>query len=68
MVWIEGNGRPEQDLADVGDACVDVAANVVWVVPLELRRGTGRAREDAVPEAWGESLDLRLDALGHVDV
>src|SRR5439155_219073 len=34
---------------------------------LELRRGDGRAREDAIAKAGGEAFDLRLDARGEVD-
>ncbi len=49
-------------------AAVDVAADVVRVLGLDLRRPHRVPRHDHVAEARGEPLDLALDRLGHVGV
>jgi cation diffusion facilitator family transporter len=75
-VRIERGARAEDQLARVVGAGHDVAADVVDVVLLHLGDVADVAREDAVPEARSEALDLRLDrparvsrvAGGHVRV
>ena len=59
--------RAGEQLAQVGDAAGDVAADVVGVVRLDLGRGGAAAAEDRSPEAGGEAFDLALDRIGHVD-
>ena len=49
-------------------AAVDVAADVVRVVGLHLRRPAYRARQHQVAEPRREPLDLPLDRAGHVHV
>ena len=61
-------GRAHEELPHVGDPRADVAADVVWVVALEVGGRHHRARQHAVAEAWGEPLDLLLDARQHVDI
>ena len=60
-----GDGAGEE-LRPVLDAAVDVAANVVGVVPLHSRGRDCMAGEDKITEAGGEPLDLGLDSAGHV--
>ena len=62
----DGVGR-KSELADVGDARVDVAADMVRVVCLDVGRRAGRPREDQVPKAGSEPFHLRFDAIRHVD-
>src|SRR5438874_5900796 len=57
----------DEELPEVGDPAVDVAPDVIGVVPLDVGRAHDVTREDARSESWGESFDLRLDPLAHVD-
>src|SRR5919197_1489234 len=53
--------RPEDELAEIHDPAVDVAAEVVAVVRLEIGRQPDRPGEDELPESRREPLHLRLD-------
>ena len=66
-VRVPARRGPQHGLAEVGHAPVDVPADVVGVVRLELGGGHRRAGEDEIPKPGCEPLDLGLDALGHVD-
>src|SRR5438067_48511 len=57
----------DEELPEVGDPAVDVAADVVGVMALDVGRTHDVTRQDARSESWGESFDLRLDPLAHVD-
>ena len=59
--------RPGEHLAQVGRAAVDVAADVVRVLGLEVGRTARRPREHDVAEPGREPLDLALDRRRHVD-
>src|SRR5919204_5108015 len=59
--------RTEEELTQVHDAAVEVAADEVAIVHLELDGPHGVTREDPLAEAGSEALDLRLDPLRHVD-
>src|SRR5216683_6934990 len=64
---VEPRCWPDEELPQVGDSAVDVAADVVGIVALDVGRRHDVTGEDARGEARGESLDLRLDSLAHVD-
>jgi hypothetical protein len=64
-VEIERRPGPDEELADVLDAAVDVAADVVRVVRLHRRGRMGRAGEDALAKGGRETLDLGLDPGRH---
>ena len=49
-------------------AAVDVAACQIWIRFLEISTTHFVAREDAIAKTGSESLDLRLNALRHVDL
>ena len=63
MVRDEPGHRAGEQLAQVLGAAVDVAADVVGVVGLEVRRCHDVPRQDEVAEAGGEPLDLGLDPI-----
>src|SRR5206468_8272221 len=52
--------RPGEELAQVLHAAVDIAADVVRVVSLDLRRPHHAACDDAFTKAGRKTLDLRL--------
>src|SRR5438093_10438566 len=56
----------DEELPEVGDPAVDIAADVVGVVALDVGRAHDMTRENARSESWGESFDLRLDPLAHL--
>ena len=62
-----GRPRSEDQLTDVLDPAVDVAADIVRVVRLHARRPMRGPGEDAVAEARREAFDLGLDPVRHVD-
>src|SRR5437762_9303033 len=66
-VRIAADRRPGPELAEILEAAEDVAADEVRIVVLDLGRSPGRNRQDPVPGARGEALDLAQDRLGHVD-
>jgi hypothetical protein len=55
-----------EELADVLPATVDVAANVVGIVALEISGPHRVPGQDRRPESRREALDLALYGLGHV--
>src|SRR5439155_17767079 len=59
--------RAEEELGQVHCAAVQVTADEVAVVRLELGGAHRVAGEYAAAESGREPLDLRFDALGHVD-
>ena len=59
--------RSEQRLTQRGQTSVYVTTHAVGIVTLDLHRGPGGPCEHPVTKPRGETLDLRLDALGHVD-
>ena len=59
-------GGPCEELAQVLDPAVDVAADVIGVVLLERRWCHDVAGQDAVAKAGSKTLDLGLDAGCHV--
>ena len=64
---VETEAGAGNELAEVGDAAGDVAADVVGVMVLESGRGEFVAGEDTITEAGRDPLDLSFDAAGHVD-
>ena len=60
----DGTGK---ELPEGGGAAGDIAAGKVGVPCLEAGGAHDVACEDAIPETGGESLDLPLDAAGHVE-
>src|SRR5207247_2377413 len=56
--------RAAVELAQVHGAAVELAADEVAVVRLELARPERAARENEVAEAWRVALDLGLDRVG----
>src|SRR5919202_4779062 len=53
-------------LPNVLNAPVDISANVIGVVLLHRGRAHNAARKNPLPKARRESLDLSLDAIGHI--
>jgi hypothetical protein len=66
-VRVDEQAGPEDELANVLHAGIDVTADVVRVVRLELRRAVRRAAQDPVAEPGGKTLDLILDPPCHID-
>ena len=62
----ELDNRAEEELSEVHQPAVDVAADEVAVSPLDIRGAERAPREDQIAEARSEALDLRLHPLGHV--
>src|SRR5690348_7280345 len=62
----ERANRTRVELREIHRSAVQVAADEVAVVRLELLRPQGAPREDAIAKARREALDLRLDRIGHV--
>jgi hypothetical protein len=60
--------RAEEELAEIHRAAVEISADEVAVMGLEVGRAERAASEDQVAEARREALDLGLDALRHVHV
>ncbi len=64
---MQAEGWSCHELTHVGDSSIDIAADVVGVVIVH-RLGVHRvAGDDPISEARCESLDLRFDAVGHLD-
>jgi len=66
-VRVEPGDRPGEELAEILEAAVDVAADIVRVVGLDLGRQADGPGEDRIPEAGREPLDLGLDPGAHVE-
>jgi hypothetical protein len=64
---IEAWGWADEELSQVGNPTIDVAADVVGVMAFDVGGCHDMTSEDPRREAGGESLDLRLDPLAHVD-
>src|SRR5262249_56518653 len=56
--------RPEEELAKVHRAVVEIAADEVAIVPLEVGGPHDMAREHQTAKPGREALDLRLHARG----
>src|SRR4029079_14612122 len=67
FIRIETEYRPGEKLPQVCHAAINVAADVVGVVPLKVGGGQDMARKNHTAKARHETLDLSLDSLGHVD-
>src|SRR6202011_6423057 len=63
---VQAPSGADEELAQVGDPAIDVAADAVGIVAFEVGRAHDVTSEDTRREAGGESLDLRLDPLAHV--
>lgn len=59
--------RSQEKLSEVLDATVDITANEIGIMLLEQARGQRAASKYERVEAGSKSLDLRFDAVGHVD-
>jgi hypothetical protein len=64
---VEADRRAEEGLQEGHGSAGDVAADVVGVAMLNVGCVELAASEDAVTEAGGETLDLPLDRVGHID-
>ena len=58
-------GAPEE-VSEIHDAAVDVAANEICVHAFEVCRREGAARENGLAEPWGKAFDLVFDCFKHV--
>lgn len=65
-IRVEAQGGAGKELPEVLHAAINVAADVVGVVALQISRGGDMTGEDAVPKAGGEAFNLGFYALGHV--
>src|SRR5439155_3451957 len=66
-VWLDRPARAHEELRQSVRAVRDVAPDVVRVVALDVGGRHHVPREHALAETRCEALELRLDALGHVD-
>ncbi len=66
-VRVPADVRSKQRLTQRGQTSVYVTTDAIGIVTLDLYRGPGGSCEYQVAKPRGESLDLGLDALGHVD-
>src|SRR5215207_380708 len=66
-VRVESGHGPGEELSEIHDAAVDVAAHQVGVESFEVRRSHRVLGQDALLEARGEAFDLGLDPPCHVE-
>src|SRR5262245_60274287 len=64
----QSKGWPSNDLSQVLNAAANIAADVIGIVFFEIRRRHDMSMQDAITESGRETLDLRLDAISHVDL
>ena len=63
---IEAPGGAEEELANPEGAAIEIAADEVGIVAFHSGGAENVARQNALAEAGGEALHLRLDGVGHV--
>ena len=66
-IGIDLHSWAREELPGVLHSAVDVSADVVGVVLFKLRGSECVARQDEVAKAGGETFDLGLDALAHIE-
>ncbi len=60
-IGIDTRHGTKKQLGEVWASSADVAADIVWVVVLQVPRSADEPREDPSPKARSEPLDMRFD-------